>query len=171
MTNNYDLLIPLLIEFKLKATIFVPSKFVGDVNEWDKDSVEIMNTETLASLDPKVIELALHSHSHQNFRSLSINEIEDDLKKNINFFNSNNIPFEAVLAYPYGAYPKESQKYDELKTLLSSLNINFAMRIGNRVNSRKPKDPFMLKRIDISGSDSFWRFKTKVNKGRIKVFQ
>ena len=45
-----------------------------------------------------------------------------------------------------------------------------AFRIGNRVNPLKIKDLYDLNRIDIRGTDGFWRFRLKVKFGKIGLF-
>jgi hypothetical protein len=48
--------------------------------------------------------------------------------------------------------------------------IAFAARIGSQINALPPKDVYELKRTAVRGTDTFWEFKTKLRKGRIKLF-
>jgi len=48
--------------------------------------------------------------------------------------------------------------------------IDFAARIGSRINALPPADVYELKRTAVRGTDSFWEFKTKLRKGRVKLF-
>jgi hypothetical protein len=57
-----------------------------------------------------------------------------------------------------------------MNEIFRNAHIQFALRIGNRVNHWPPKDPYTLKRIDIKGTDNFYTFKTKLSKGRRKIF-
>jgi hypothetical protein len=76
-----------------------------------------------------------------------------------------------VLAYPYGGYPKKDEiKKCRMKNLFREKRINFALRIGNRINGWPLIDDYEIKRIDIRGTDSFFTFKTKLKKGRAKLF-
>ena len=168
--NNFELLIPILHELKLKATIFIPVKYMGKVNAWDKGIDPIMNAETLKSINPKLVEFGLHSFAHGNYNTITTKEIEDDLQKCISTLNSMNINYTKVLAYPYGKYPREGQRKLEFQGTLKKHNIDLAFRIGNRINKIPLKQPFEIKRIDIKGTDSFWSFKTKLTKDRVKLF-
>jgi hypothetical protein len=57
-----------------------------------------------------------------------------------------------------------------MKEIFRTSRLQFALRIGNRVNRWPLKDPYEVKRIDIKGTDSFSTFITKLKKGRRKVF-
>ena len=165
--NNLELAYPLLKQYDAKATIFIPSSFVGDTNVWDKGSDHIMSVEQLKNLDPSVFELALHSHSHKNFKNIPLDTIEQDVQQNIAFFTENNIPFTPVLAYPYGGRPT-GVHFLKMVEMFNKNGIKAAFRIGNGVNSFNTSALYELKRLDIRGTDSLEDFKKKVKKGRVK---
>ena len=168
--NNYTYLIPILEELQLKATIFLPVKHIGSVNSWDKGSEPLMNFDTLKSINSELVEFGLHSYAHTNLKNLSIQEIDDDIKLCFSALESQNIKFIKAIAYPFGAYPREEPKKSEFLKTLKNNNIELGFRIGNKINKLPVKNPFELKRIDIKGIDSFWTFKTKLKKGRVKLF-
>ena len=81
------------------------------------------------------------------------------------------IRFVRVLAYPYGNYPKKDLYLKtKMKEIFRASRLQFALRIGNRVNHWPLKDPYEVKRIDIKGTDSYSTFKTKFKRGRKKLF-
>ena len=57
-----------------------------------------------------------------------------------------------------------------MKELFKQTNITFALRIKNRINKLPISDIYEVKRIDIKGIYNFFEFKTKVKKGRTKMF-
>ena len=57
-----------------------------------------------------------------------------------------------------------------MKEIFREKKLDFAVRIGNRINRFPFKDPYELNRIDIRGTDNFFAFKTKIRKGRMKLF-
>ena len=61
-----------------KITLFVPSGLVGSNHQ---DCGEIMSVEQIKNLDFNIVEPALHSHQHQNYKFLSTEEINQDLQK------------------------------------------------------------------------------------------
>lgn len=166
--NNSELAYPVLKKFNMKATIFLPTEYIGDMSRWENDPSPLMSVEQLHLLDKNVFELALHSHTHENYKDLSAEEIESDVKDNIYFIKATGIEFVPVLAYPFGGRPLDNETSVKMKQILSTLNIKAAFRIGNRVNPLPLKDIYEIKRIDIRGTDSFSMFKRKFMKGRYK---
>jgi peptidoglycan/xylan/chitin deacetylase (PgdA/CDA1 family) len=168
--NNFELLTPILSELQIKATIFIPVKYIGGVNTWDKGQEPIMNDKTLKSLNPELVELGLHSFAHDNYSNITLENIEADIQKCFSELDTMGIHYTKVLAYPYGKYPRKEPEKSKFKALLKKHEIDFGFRIGNKINKLPIKYPYELKRIDIKGTDSFWTFKTKLKKGRVKLF-
>lgn len=164
--NNLELAYPILKKHATKATIFIPTSFVGKTNDWDKGNDEIMSLDQLKNLDPSVFELALHSHEHRNYADLSIAEIASDVARNVAFFKQNNLNYTPVFAYPYGGRP-QNEMYSRMIIVFKMLGIKAAFRIGNRVNSLKINDLYELNRIDVKGTDGFGLFKWKVRVGKV----
>jgi peptidoglycan/xylan/chitin deacetylase (PgdA/CDA1 family) len=164
--NNYDYLPSLLKKHHLKATIFIPTQFIqGGYKDY-----KMMTFEELRNLDKDYFEIALHSHSHQNFRNISAADAENDLKTNMKILEYEGIGYSKVLAYPYGKYPKKNPDKAFLFSTLKKSGITYAVRIGNKVNYFPSKKPYELCRIDIKGTDSLIHFKLKLIFGRLKLF-
>ncbi|HAR20883.1 MAG TPA: hypothetical protein DCR46_09475 [Cytophagales bacterium] len=163
--NNYDYLLPLLKKYQIKATIFLPVRFIGKTNVWDQGNEPIMDYDKLNAARPH-FEYALHSFSTQNMAEMSNTQLAEDLSACFATLKENKFNFLPALAYPYGRYPKKSN----FNTLLKEMDIQLAFRIGNNVNMLPLKEKYAVKRIDIKGTDSFWTFKTKLIKGRVRIF-
>lgn len=164
--NNYEYLPSLLEKYNLKATIFIPTGFI----EKGYKNYPMMTFDEIRNLDKKYFEIALHSHAHENLKNASADFIEKDLKKNMQILDAQNIKYSRVLAYPYGKYPQK--KHDKLAffSILKKIGIDFAVRIGNKVNYYPTQCPYELCRIDIKGKDSIIKFKLKLIFGRLKLF-
>ena len=167
--NNMTYLLPVLKKYNLTACIFLPVSYIGKTNIWDGGSDSIMDYGELKACQP-YFEYGLHSYSHSNLTSLSIADYEDDLAKSQVELTNQGLSFLPALAYPFGQYPKQINKLNEVKETMFKGGLKLAFRIGNEVNNWPLKDPFLIKRIDIQGTDSFWAFKTKVKKGKVKMF-
>lgn len=165
--NNLEYLIPLLEKHQLKATIFIPTEFIQ--KNINTDSRIYMNFDEIRNLNPDFVEIALHSHTHRNFSQLSIEEAEEDLLKNMQILEQNQITFTKVLAYPYGKFPKEKQKKKEFFSMLEKIGITSAMRIGNKTSTYPFKNKFEVSRIDIKYGDSLKNFKWKLMFGKTKL--
>lgn len=165
--NNLEYLIPLLEKHQLKATIFIPTEFIQ--NSMNSEERVYMNFEEIKSLNPNLVEIALHSHLHRNFSQLSLEEAGIDLLKNIEFLEQNKINFTKVLAYPYGKFPKEKHQKKEFFSMLEKIGITSAMRIGNNVETYPFKNKFEVNRIDIKYGDTMKTFKWKLKLGKTKL--
>ncbi|KMQ59259.1 hypothetical protein ACM46_19175 [Chryseobacterium angstadtii] len=165
--NNLQYLVPLLEKYQLKATIFIPTGLILK-NEKEQNR-EMMTFEEIKSLNPKYVEVALHSHGHKNYSEISLQETADDLYENIKTLEERKIPFTKVLAYPYGKFPKKGEHKRQFFSLLENAGITSAVRIGNNIDYYPWKNKFEIKRIDIKGGDSFSVFKWKLRLGKIKL--
>jgi len=166
----YELARPLLQKFNFKATVFLPVAFIGANDRWNGASDAIMDSETIRKASGSLLEFGLHSFSHTNYANMSAEEIELDLTQSMEVLKTENIPYTRALAYPYGRMPKEKQKRKAMTDIFRRHNIDFALRIGSRINSFPLNDVYELKRTGISGTDSFQEFKIKLAKGRVRLF-
>jgi peptidoglycan/xylan/chitin deacetylase (PgdA/CDA1 family) len=170
--NFLELAVPLLRTYELKATVFIPVGYMGKANSWDNSSDSILSATEIGELtNTGSIEFGIHSFLHRSYTELDPAGIEKDLDLCFQTLGYHNIPFVRVLAYPYGSYPKKDPYLKaRMKEIFRTSRLQFALRIGNRVNRWPLKDPYEVKRIDIKGTDSFSTFITKLKKGRRKVF-
>ncbi|NIF07913.1 polysaccharide deacetylase family protein [Chryseobacterium sp. Tr-659] len=164
--NNFEFLPPLLKKYNLKATIFIPTGFI----EKGYKNYPMMTFDEIRNLDKNHFEIALHSHSHENLKNVSVDFLEKDLKKNMEILDAENIEYSRVLAYPYGKYPQKEIEKSAFFSILKKIGIEFAVRIGNKVNYYPTQHPYELCRIDIKGKDSLIKFKLKLIFGRLKLF-
>jgi len=117
------------------------------------------------------IEIGLHSFLHRSYGDLAPADMEDDMKNCRETLDFYGIPFTGVLAYPYGGYPrKDPVLKEQMISMFHSSGLDFALRIGNKINTWPIRRPFEIKRIDIKGTDSFFIFRTKLRKGRAELF-
>ncbi|MEP6805190.1 MAG: polysaccharide deacetylase family protein [Flavobacterium sp.] len=172
--NQLIYALPLLKKFKLKATFFIPFKYIAKTDLWNRSSEEppqkIMTIEQLKQLPTDIIELGYHSYEHNRYQALNTSEIEDDFLKCEEEINTHNLNVYPALAYPYGNYPKESTEKANFKALLSQHKIKFGLKIGNRPNTFPFKDNYEIKRIDIKGLDNLLVFQLKIKFGKLKLF-
>lgn len=164
--NNLEYAYPVLKKHQAKAIIFVPTAYVGKSSSWDSATEPLLSVAQLQSLDKTVFELGLHSHTHQNFKNSSVLEIRQELVQNLAFFAENQLPHVRALAYPYGGRPKDAHARQKMYDLLQEMDIDYAFRIGNRLNSWPVANVYEIQRLDIRGNDSFQMFKNKVKWGK-----
>ncbi|QHI38969.1 Poly-beta-1,6-N-acetyl-D-glucosamine N-deacetylase [Kordia antarctica] len=168
--NQLELAYPLLQKYGLKASFFIPFKYVNGVDEWNTGNEKLMSVAQLKSMDEATIELGLHSFSHKKYHELSTEEIDEDFEKCKEFIVSNQLNVSNILAYPYGKYPRKNPEKDVFFNSLLKHKVAFGLRIGNRVNTFPFKDNYEVQRIDIKGEDSLSKFKSKLRYGKSRFF-
>ena len=165
--NQMELALPLLEKYNLKATFFVPLAYLGKTDEWNTAALDIMTAKQLNSLNPNIVELAYHSYYHRKYNELSQTEIEEDCRLCFESVSENILPFAAVLAYPFGKYPRKTPKKVVFFRQLKMHQFKFGTRIGNRLNRFPFKKPYEIQRIDVKGEFSLAKFKRKIKFGKL----
>jgi peptidoglycan/xylan/chitin deacetylase (PgdA/CDA1 family) len=164
--------LPLLQKYGFIATVFIPVAYMGRTNVWDAGNEPILDAASIKqmALNGEAC-FGLHSFLHRNYVEMSVEEMKDDLIRCMNSLKAEGILFDKVLAYPYGGFPKKDpERRKEMEVLFAETGLDFALRIGNRINRWPLIKPYEVKRIDIRGTDTFFVFKTKLRKGRAKLF-
>jgi peptidoglycan/xylan/chitin deacetylase (PgdA/CDA1 family) len=167
--NNFEYVLPILKQEGIKATIFLPVDLIGKENEWDGGGEKLMDWKTLKKARPH-FEYGLHSFRHQNLAEMTRDEFRQDLEECLNTLDRNELEVVPVLAYPYGRYPKSTQKFKDFVEVMDEFALQFALRIGNKQNEWPIKNRYLLCRIDVRGTDSFEKFKNKIANGKVKMF-
>jgi peptidoglycan/xylan/chitin deacetylase (PgdA/CDA1 family) len=154
-----DTALPVLKQYGIPATIFVPTSYVGEKPEWDGwistqgngDLKKVMTVEQLNKLPENLITLGSHTRTHKNLtqvaENVACNEIKDsktDLEKLVN----KQIDY---LAFPYG-------EYDEMVIRLS--RESGYKRVFSALPSES--DGFLEGRIDVSPLDWDIEFRLKI---------
>ncbi len=148
------------------AAVFVPTAFVGQVNAWDGGDRPLMTAGHLRTLSGEGLELGLHSHQHENFATLSITQIADDVRENFAAFRTLELTPIPALAYPFGRRPQGVER-EAMATALRESGVRLAFRIGNRINSLPLPDLLEINRLSVRGDESFPAFQRKVRWGRL----
>ncbi len=156
-------------EHGFHGTLFVPAGCVGKENTWDGGGEPLMDWEDLRTTAERGTELALHSFDHRNYRDMDLDEIREDLERCIAAFDDRSIPYRKVLAYPYGGFPRTEPDRSRMKQLLRELDIEYAARIGYRIERTTPRDRYELRRVGIDAADRGLRFRVKLALGRTRL--
>ncbi len=169
--NNLTYVYPLLQELGWCATIFI----IGDTLDGtaSAEGEEINRKLTVAelkSMDAKYIQLGFHGYRHENFSKRTATQITAIMANATTAFQHADIKYEPILAYPYGARPKDSTVSAAMKRAFKEAGLAAAFRIGNKPERMPAADIYELKRIDIRGEDNLDDFKIKLRKGKLKPF-
>lgn len=163
--SNFTYLYPLLVQYGLKAVVFLVGSYLNAAENNERN--QYLHVNDIMQMDPAYIDYGLHSFAHRSYADLSIDEIDADLQKMNSTFASLNIPVVPLFAYPFGAFPKKNkEKMLRLIRLFDKHHIAGAFRIGNRINAVPVKNVFVMERIDVRGTDTFFKFKLMLWMGR-----
>lgn len=163
--NNFELAYPLLRQFHFKATIFVPVGLVGKTNVWDGGNEPLMSYDTMR-LMTDLVEFGIHSHTHQDYRTLSMDAIRRDIAQAAAAIAESCFPYAPVFAYPYGGLPKNAGQRQQIKAWLKEYGFLCAARIKGVANPLPLQDLYEICRIGISGHDTLETFVAKVEHGK-----
>lgn len=163
--DNFEVMYPILQHLGMKANIFLVPGYLQQQQQ-QADNV-YLDLQELKRMNPAMVEYGLHSYDHQSYKKLSAAEVGEDIRKTGDWLQSQGIPFQPCLAFPYGAYPKKNPV--KLKSFIETLNqsgVVLAFRIGNRLNAMPLKKPLLVERLDIRGDSSFEDFVKLVKRGK-----
>ena len=169
--DTYTIVFPLLKRYNLKATVFLVAGRIAQTNTWDATHEPLMDTREIREMaDSGLVEFGLHSYDHANYRQMTPQQIREDVARSMRTLNDLGIPFAPVLAFPFGAYPRETNANAAMREALAEMGVLLAVRIGGRVNRLPLRNLYELKRAGIDGRDRFFEFCIKLKKGRTKLF-
>lgn len=157
--ETYEKAYPTLIKYGFPATIFMVSSFVGKTDEWmtGKRSAprKLCNDSQLIEMNKNGITIGSHSRSHARLSQIPFKKAQSEItisKIEIEKLIGTTVDF---FAYPYGLFNSEIHEF--IKT--SSYSCACSTRSGFNNPST---NLFELRRIDVYGTDSLWKFKQKL---------
>lgn len=159
--------VPLLEKYNFKATFFIPFSFIGKKDDWNTGKEQIMTIAQLKELTSRGFELAHHSFTHPNFKTLTEVDLISEFQQSTTVIKQNQLQVTPAVAYPYGKFPKDNLKFNQFSATLRSQGIVCGFRIGNRVNKLPFQNLFTIQRLDIKGEDSMFTFARKVKLGKV----
>jgi peptidoglycan/xylan/chitin deacetylase (PgdA/CDA1 family) len=165
--NNYELAYPVFKELNIPFSIFLVADFIGKKHLYDGDLQEFISSDKLLEMQD-IVEYGLHSTSHQDINNLPENLWHSEIRKCVSTLSSLPIKIQMAWAYTYGSFPRENQELvEKLEHAMKDNQVVCAFRIGNRINNIPLKTPYYIERIDIRGTQSFFKFKLKVRFGKL----
>lgn len=168
--DNYTIAFKILQKYNFKATIYlVVDRFDNDWSVHRKStnvSGELKNEPKLRDeqiremLESGLIEIGAHSMTHQNFRKLTLGKTLVEIEKSQDEIEATfNIECKSF-AYPFGFYKDNDWK------LVKKSRFSSAVTTDKGIDNLKEANPYLLKRITISGSDNFFAFLLKLKSGK-----
>ena len=153
---------PILQRYSFPATMFAVSDLLGSSNEWMTSrgfpKRSLLSSDGLHALEDAGFTIGSHTRTHPRLPEIPLenaqNEIldskfrlEDALGKGVAFF-----------AYPYGKFNEAVRKQVISAGYLAACSTRSGF-------NRSGDDPYLLRRIDIFGTDRMWQFRQKLKFG------
>lgn len=145
--------LPWLIAEELPAVVFVPTDYIGRLNEFDRDvepEEPICGWDDLRQLSDAGVSIQSHAASHRAFSTLTIDEQAAEIRDSRMAIEEKLGIVVDLLAYPYG---DAGRRPAALAARLRSAGYQAAFGYGGGVVQLGADDPFLLPRIAV-GADT-----------------
>jgi O-antigen biosynthesis protein len=157
--------IPVLDRFGFRATIYVPTAFIGDSSRWleriSEGARRLLTGEELRDLASSGIELGAHSHTHAALDVLPLAAARNEVELSKHVLEETILREVCTFAYPFG--------YESplLRSVVAGAGYGSACRVGYAISPRN-EDVYGLSRLPVGGGDGIDRFAALVS-GRVTL--
>lgn len=129
-----DVVLPALQERGLRATLFVPTAYVGGTARWLRGCGEgdrpILSWAALADLPQDVVEIGAHSHTHPELDRLPREQAAHEVRTSQRLLEDALGRRVGGFAYPYGYWDRAS------RDLLARAGFDYACAVGELTSTR-----------------------------------
>ncbi len=153
----YQVVFPILKEYKIPISVFVPTDFIGrELKTSDGVTIKNLNEEQIKILDSSgFVEFFPHSMSHRNMDTLVISDFIKEAELSFNILSKISSNTQKIFSYPRGRF------YDEMINYLKKNNWHGAVTVQEGMVSLGD-NIFKLKRLAVVSNTSFFQFKSKI---------
>lgn len=160
--DNYLLVYPVLKQFGFPTTIFLVSNYLGKTNRWDPDSVltgrALFGLREAKEMQENGISFGAHTHSHPALTRLSKEDVTEQIcRSKVELEHILGRPIR-LFSYPYGDYDQK------VAAVVQKAYFEAACTTDTGLNTFQTPI-FALRRTEIFGTFSLWRFLRAVSSG------
>jgi peptidoglycan/xylan/chitin deacetylase (PgdA/CDA1 family) len=154
--------LPVLAEYGMRATLFAVPGRVGSTNDWmwrrDFPRRALLSAEQLRLLADEGMTIGSHTRTHARLPEASAEEAETEIR--VSKAELEDLMGREVVhfAYPYGLLDAAVRE----QVVCAGYRSACSTRSGF---NRPGEDPFLLRRIDVFGTDRLWQFRQKLRYG------
>jgi peptidoglycan/xylan/chitin deacetylase (PgdA/CDA1 family) len=159
--------LPILHRHGFTATVFVVSRAVGGVNDWDLDGElsgrAMLSAGELRELSRAGLHIGAHSRTHPRLTELPLDRMEDQIAGSR--ADLEHLIGQPVLtfAYPNGQYSRQTQAV--------VMHSRYTGACTSEPGSNDPAVPLLeLRRIEVLGTDSLMTFALALWAGKSRVW-
>jgi peptidoglycan/xylan/chitin deacetylase (PgdA/CDA1 family) len=153
---------PILHDHGFPATLFVPTRYLGERNRWDVDAggpFDILEADDLPRLEELGVAVESHGHSHIHYDTSPPEAIEEDLRQSIAILESAVGRRPRYLAYPWGPSSVEARR------LVAEAGLEAAFSIDMPDEGR-----YSVARVAVQTTDGLRLFRIKTS-GRYQALR
>lgn len=142
----YTTALPALIEFEMKATLFIPSAFVGTTSTWldreEESGRRIVSWSQLREIAAVGIECGAHSHTHPELDRLAPAELEREIRTSKTVLEQRLRTRIEAFAYPFGYHSRA------VRRATGAAGFRAACAVGE-TSASATSDPLALPRLTV----------------------
>lgn len=163
MEDNYSVLLPILQEFSIPATVYVTTGLIGKPNPWlhPDAGARMMTADELVGLARAGIEIGGHTVSHADLSQLNRSACLAEIRDSVATVHEITGKPVHTFAYPFGRYSQATLEVMRSTGLLA----------GVTCEHRGNWSPFEVKRPIITGKDRMPSFLLKVSGAYYPIYE
>lgn len=152
---------PVLRELRFRATVFVPTAYIGGSNIWDQaygtPLIKLMTADSICKWAAEGIEFGAHSRTHPYLETTSASVLQEEVE-------GSRADLERLLQLPViaFAYPKGTYNFSVEEVVRRNFRLAFTTEEGlNNLGT----NPFQLRRTVVRANDSLIDFASRLRFG------
>jgi len=153
---------PILHRHRFPATMFALSDRLGGTNDWMTcrgfPERTILSVDGLRALEAAGFTIGSHTRTHARLTDLAEKDAEDEIMASRAKLEEQLGHAIDYFAYPFGAFNQT------VRDIAARAGYRAACSTRSGFN-RVGEDPYLLRRIDVFGTDRLWQFKQKLTFG------
>ncbi len=145
LTSFARLVMPLLSQRQLSATLFVPTGHIGESAHWHRreaGSPEVMGWAQLRALDPDIVEVGSHGHSHRALDVMSGQRSSEEAVLSRRLLEEGLGRAVTSFAYPYGYHSRAVRAEAKQAGYRVACTVGYAFHQAG-------SDPFQVRRLRV----------------------
>lgn len=146
-----ELALPILARFGIPCVLFAPVGLAGRTAEWlaEPPDVPILSRESLAGLDPRLVDIGLHGWDHTSMSGCDPERLSVQVDRGRDWLSSLVGRAPQAFAYPFGDHDARAQ------AAVRDAGFDVAFSVFDDV------DDMAISRVDVNATDTLGSFRVK----------